>query len=106
MLREHPHSGDHHAIEAADSSIAVLADFFLSTVTAAHCDADGVHCVAKAIPPGVSLTPAALLLAVVSAVTLISPTQPAGGVGVRGPPGRRPSTRGRSILSLHCIARR
>ncbi|MEV0768596.1 hypothetical protein [Nocardia salmonicida] len=109
LVREHTHSDNHHALDTADTptSDADLAEFFMPAATAAHCDVEAVHCVAKALPPGVvSLTLAALLLAAYSATTLISPTPPAGGVGIRGPPGRPPGTRGRSILSLNCIARR
>lgn len=109
LVREHTHSDNHHAVDSAETSAsdAGLAEFFLPTATTAHCDVDTVHCLAKALPPGVvSLTLAAMLLAAFAAVMPISPTPPAGGVGVRGPPGQPPGTRGRNILSLHCIARR
>lgn len=106
LVREHSHSG-HHATSSASTSITDAHDILDVITTAAHCDVVTVHCTTKAIPPGVlTLTLSALLLAAITAVVSAAPTPPAGGVGVRGPPGRLRSPHGRTILSLHCIARR
>ncbi|MFD4462078.1 hypothetical protein [Nocardia sp. NPDC058480] len=105
LVREHTHADGHHATAAAHSTTG--SHDILDAITAAHCDVDTAHCTTEAIPPGVvSLTLSALLLAAVTAVTSAIPTPPAGGVGVRGPPGRPRSPYGRTILALHCIARR
>lgn len=108
LVREHTHSDGHHTTAAAAPNSVLDTHGFLNAITtAAHCDVDTVHCTTKAIPPGVvALTFSALLLAAVTAVLSPTPTPPAGGVGVRGPPRRPRSPYGRTILSLHCIARR
>ncbi|MFC9473117.1 hypothetical protein ACFTS5_13125 [Nocardia sp. NPDC056952] len=107
LMREHSHTDGHHATAADASKSATDSHDILAAIAAAHCDADTVHCTATAIPPGItSLTLSALLLAAVTAVMSATPTPPAGGVGVRGPPRRPRSPSGRTILSLHCIARR
>jgi hypothetical protein len=108
LVREHAHSDGHHATAAAaPDSFLDTHDLLNDITTAAHCDVYAVHCTIKAIPPGlVALTFSALLLAAVTAVLSPPPTPPAGGVGVRGPPRRPRSPYGRTILSLHCIARR
>lgn len=105
LVREHTHADGHHATAASHSTTG--SHDILDAITATHCDVDTAHCTTAAIPPGVvSLTLSALLLAAVTAVMSATPTPPAGGVGVRGPPGRPRSPHGRTILALHCIARR
>ncbi|MFC4376156.1 hypothetical protein ACFO5K_18835 [Nocardia halotolerans] len=106
LVSEHTGFDGHHAA-AAPHSILGAHDILNDITTAAHCDADAVHCTAKAIPPGVlALAFSVLLLAAIAAVFAATPTPPAGGVGIRGPPRRVWSRRGRAILTLHCIARR
>ncbi len=107
LVREHTHADGHHASPAAPNSITDTPDILAAITTAAHCDVDTVHCTTKAIPPGVAtLTISTLLLAAVTAVLSAPPTPPAGAAGIRGPPARPRSPYGRTILSLHCIARR
>lgn len=106
LVREHSHLDGHHA-PAAASSVLDAHDFLNGITTAAHCDVDTLHCTVKAIPPGiVTLVFSLLMLAAITAVFAATPLPPAGGVGIRGPPGRPRSPCGRTILSLHCIARR
>ncbi len=106
LVREHSHLDGHHA-PAAASPMLDAHDFLNGITTAAHCDVDALHCTVKAIPPGiVTLVFSLLMLAAITAVFAATPLPPAGGVGIRGPPGRPRSPCGRTILSLHCIARR
>ncbi|MBC7303749.1 MAG: hypothetical protein H5T78_22720 [Nocardia sp.] len=106
LVSEHSHVDGRHATVASHAILDVH-DFLNAAGAAAHCDVDAVHCTAKAIPPGVvALALSVLLLAAITAVFAATPTPPAGGVGIRGPPRRARSLSGRTILSLHCIARR
>lgn len=104
--REHSHADSHHPMTAV-ATTALPHHPVDALTTAAHCDVHATHCSVESIPPAtVSLTLSALLLAAFTAVLSAAPKPPAGGVGARGPPRRPRSTSGRTILTLHCIARR
>ncbi|WP_157227973.1 hypothetical protein [Nocardia asiatica] len=107
LFHEHTGPRDHHSLTIAEPGAATDHDHAATADTTQQCVAHAVHCLDKALPPGiVSLTLAALVLAAFTAVWTQASTPDSRAGAIRGPPSAPRSPDGRTVLTLFCISRR